>query len=195
MTSDISVVIEGPSDEGAVRAICRSAGLHVSDTFGRKGRKYIEKNISNFNEAAKHSPWFILIDLDKPGKCAGELRRELLHVEHESLIFRIAVVELEAWLLADRENAARFLGVSQARITRSPEGLEHPKEHLLALASRSRSRVIREGLVPRPGSGAQLGREYVTMINEFASSLWRPDVASEAAPSLARCLAHLRSVG
>jgi len=194
MATTVSVVIEGPSDEGAVRAICRSVGLQITETFGRKGRRYIEKNIKNFNEAAKFSAWFVLIDLDKFHKCPGVFRRELLEMAQASLVFRIAVVELEAWLLADREAAADFLGVSKAQITRDPEGLEYPKEYLIGLASRSRFRSIREGLVPREGSGAHVGREYVSMINEYGERRWRPEVAAEATPSLARCLEHLRSL-
>jgi hypothetical protein len=192
--ASVSAVIEGPSDEGAVRAIIRESGHDLARILGRRGRTYIEKNLKGFNEAARVSPWFVLIDLDNAGKCPGDLRAELIKQQHDQLIFRIAVVELEAWLLADREKVARFLSVSEALIPPSPETLAYPKEHLIGIARRSRSRTVREGLVPREGSGSQVGREYVSMINEFSERSWRADVAAETAPSLRRCMERLRSL-
>lgn len=57
------------------------------------------------------------------------------------MCFRIAVREVEAWLLADAEQAAGFLAVPLARIPAEPETLPDPKATLIALAGRSRKEL------------------------------------------------------
>jgi hypothetical protein len=59
---------------------------------------------------------------------------------------------------------------------------------MVNLARKSRKRTIREGLVPAPGSGANVGPTYASDLRNFAKEAWRPAVASRRAPSLDRCL-------
>jgi hypothetical protein len=65
------------------------------------------------------------------------------------------------------------------------------KQVLVGLAGRSRRRDIREDMAPRPGSTARVGPNYMSRVSEFAEGVWDPRVASQASPSLARCLAAL----
>jgi hypothetical protein len=105
------------------------------------------------------------------------------------------VREVEAWLLADREQIAKFLSVSKASVPDDPESETDPKQTMVNLASRSRRREIREDIIPRPGSGRAIGPAYTSRLIEFASSAktqWRPEAAAEHSSSLRRCLACLR---
>ena len=113
------------------------------------------------------------------------------------MCFRIAVREVEAWLLADRERIASFLGVSPARVPRDPDGLDDPKLEMVNLARHSSRRVIRKEMTPRPGSGISIGPAYSLRLIEFASKPdvgWRPEVAAGHSRSLRRCVAALRTL-
>jgi hypothetical protein len=185
--SHISVGVEGPVDEAVAHKIIEETGFSSGRTYGRQGKQNLHLRIDGFNRAALRAPWFVLVDLDRC-ECAPALRIGWLPNEAELMCFRVAVREIEAWLLADRERAAQFLSVSRAHIPRDPESLEDPKGALVSIARGSRSRDIREGLVPQPGSGRAVGPTYTGAVSQYAAALWRPAVASEAAPSLRRCL-------
>lgn len=144
-------------------------------------------------EGTSVEPWFVLVDLDRD-KCAAEASRRWLPEPVRQMCFRIAVPEVEAWLMADYDQVASFLGVSAARVPANPEGLSDPKATLLDLARASRRRDIRTGLVPRDGSGSRVGPTYASDLRHFAVSQWRPLVASANAPSLARCLARVEAM-
>jgi hypothetical protein len=185
---DVNAVVEGLSDQGAVRAILRELGAQSVTFFGNGGKSFIRKNISGYNNAARFSPWFVLVDLDDVNKCPVEVLASWLPEPAEKMCFCIAVVELEAWLLSDREKCAEFLGVSRTRIPAAPDSIENPKLAMVNIARHSRKRDIREGLVPRVGSGVDVGPTYVSEISAFGDGLWRPRVAAQSSPSLARCI-------
>src|SRR5688500_2451144 len=104
------------------------------------------------------------------------------------------VREVEAWLLADQDHLAAFLGVARSRVPANPEGLADPKRAMVDLARRSRRRDIQEDMVPRPNSGRIVGPGYTARMIEFITDRqggWRPDVAAGSSDSLRRCLNHL----
>jgi len=134
------------------------------------------------------------VDLNHEVGCAPDLRLQWLPAPARFMCFRVAVRETEAWLLADRERIARFLGVAIARVPRDPEALDDPKQTVVNLASRSRRRAIREEMVARPGSRRAVGPAYTSRLIEFAtdpSAGWRPAVAAGNSDSLSSCLARL----
>jgi len=107
---------------------------------------------------------------------------------------RVAVREVEAWLLADRSRLAGFLSVSAGAIPASPEAEDDPKQTLVNLAARSRRRDIRIDMVPRPGSGKNVGPAYTARLIEFISAgdnPWSPVDAALRADSLRRCMSAL----
>lgn len=104
---------------------------------------------------------------------------------------RVAVREIEAWLLADGAALAAFLGVPVSRVPQRPESLLDPKRAITDLAAASRRRSIREEIAPRPGSGRQVGPLYTTRISEFTTTHWRPEVAEAQSDSLRRCIVAL----
>ncbi|MBK8978723.1 MAG: hypothetical protein IPM29_22725 [Planctomycetes bacterium] len=184
----VNIVVEGPTDEAVARRLLDDAGLLVDRVFGGRGKSNLDARLAGFAKAARRSPWFVLRDLDQDADCAPTLVARLVPVRPVLLSVRIAVRELEAWLLADRERAASWLGVSVSLVPRDPDSEPNPKSTLLNLARRSKHRAILEDLIPPRDSTSIVGRGYRSQILRFASERWRPSVAALSSDSLARCL-------
>lgn len=194
MPPPVCIAVEGPTDEVVAIRLLDETGLDVGAVYGKSGKPRLDARIGNWNRAAARTPWFVLRDLDRDADCAPTLVATLLPEPARLMCFRIAVRELEAWLLGDRERAARWLGVSRSLIPRSPESEDHPKQRLIHLARRSRNAEIRHDVVPPDTTTARVGRGYLAQVQRFARQSWRPAVAAKACPSLARCLAGLRKL-
>ena len=124
------------------------------------------------------------------------MRSHLLGGRPESgMCFRLAVRELEAWLMADVENCASFLGVGRKSMPLEVESLRAPKQDLVNLARKSRRRDIREGMVPPAGSRRRVGPEYTALLREFVQSSWDPQTARSNSPSLDRAMKCLERLG
>ncbi len=165
--------------------------------YGKNGKSFLRQKIQSYNQAAFYSPWIILVDLNHDAECAPALRTLWLPDPAPNMFFRIAVREVEAWLLGDQERIAAFLNVALSKIPENPEILDDPKQFMIELAANSRRREIREDMMPRPGSGRKIGPAYSSRLIEFATdrqSGWRPEVAARNSDSLNRCLRRLRSL-
>ncbi len=113
------------------------------------------------------------------------------------MCFRVAVHAVEAWLLADTERMAAFLGIPTERMPLNPDTVLDPKASLIDLARQSRRKVIRGDIVPREGSGSRVGPGYAGRLIEFVTATersWRPDVAAERSDSLRRCMESLQTL-
>ena len=187
----ISAAVEGIVDEAVVRKLIAHAEATPGDVYGKQGKSFLRQRIAGYNNAAEHAPWLVLVDLDNDEHCASPLRSAWLLQPAPYLCFRVAVREVESWLLADVERLADFLGVSRSRVPAQPESLNDPKETLVNLARTSRRRDIREDLVPRPEGGRQVGPAYSSRLIEFVSGRWRPEIAARRAESLRRAIVCL----
>ncbi len=187
----ISAAVEGVVDEAVVRRLVPHAGATLRDVYGKKGKRLLRQRIASYNLAAQRAPWIVLVDLDNE-ECAPPLRNAWLPQPARYLCFRVAVREVEAWLLADIERLAEFLGIARGRVPPQPETLNDPKGALVNLARTSRRRDVREDLVPRPDSGRQVGPAYSSRPTEFVTNDWRPEVAAQRADSLRRAIRCLQ---
>jgi len=187
----ISAAVEGIVDEAVVRKLIVVAGASPGPVYGRQGKPFLRQRIRGYNAAAQYQPWFVLVDLDSDYDCAPPLRASWLPEVAPHLCFRVAVREVEAWLLADAERLADFLS-ARKRPPANPEALGDPKSEMIALARSSRRRDIREDMVPRQESGRLVGPAYTSRLIEFASSVWRPNVAAQRAASLRRAIDCLK---
>lgn len=186
----ILAAVEGLVDEAVIRRLANEAGA-AAVVYGKQGKDDLRKRLPGYNNAARLGPWAVLVDLNHDAECAPRLVREWLPAPSVEMCFRVAVRKIEAWLLADRERLAAFIGVAPSRIPANPELEPDPKRTLIELSRQSRRREIREDMVPRPQSGRAVGPAYTSRLIEFTQSLWKPTEAARNSDSLRRCLERL----
>jgi len=191
----INLAVEDPLSDGVCRKLLYSSGKEfaIGATFSRGGFGYLKKTIRGFNKAARGTPFLVLTDLDN-AECAPKLQRDWLNAEkHPNLIFRVAVREVESWLLSHRDAFSAFLGISKRLIPQTVDEVMNPKELLLALASKCRKRELRTDLLPRKNSTTKQGPNYNGRLIEFVQHDWDPVEASKSSQSLKRALASIVS--
>lgn len=194
---EIAAAVEGDVDEAVLRRITEHVGIGVRSVYGKRGKAHLKEHIRSYNNAARFVPWVALVDLDQDADCAPPFRSEWLPRPTEHMCFRIAVREVESWLLGDSERLASLLAVPVSRVPRTPESVADPKQTIVNLARRSRRRGVREDMVPNPRSGRAVGPLYTSNLIRFVSDArdgWRPDVALTACDSLARCIRQLQDL-
>ena len=188
----ITAAVEGVTDEAVAARLIEHAGGWMKGAYGKIGKSYLRQRIVDYDNAAHRALWFLLVDLDDEKDCAPLLREAWLPEPAPRLCFRVAVRAVEAWLMADAETLAGYLGVSQNRIPARPEELRKPKDAMVDLARRSRRKDIREDMAPREGSGRRVGPAYPGRLIDYAAHAWRPEVASRRSESLRRAIGCLR---
>ena len=189
-----SIVCEGDVDGVVASRLLAHVGIPAGTIYVTRGINRLHSKLAGYNEAARWSPWLVLVDLNHKFDCAPRLRKAWLSSPSPQMCFRIVVRTLESWLMADAEHLARFLDVPPSHIPRNPEAETSPKETLVNLARRSGSIEIRQDMVPREGSGRPIGSAYNARLIEFASRHWRPHIAGRRSDSLRRCLSRLNNL-
>ena len=168
-------------------------GVAVRGVIGHQGIGYIRRRMRDLNQIALYeNPVLVVADLDGPDDCAANRVARLsggLTSVAPNLLIRIAVLEIESWVMADREMIARWLGIAANTVPRSPEDLVDPKRTLVELATRSRNRGLREAIAPARVSGThRTGPNYNEVVGEFVLQHWNPESARLNAPSLDRAI-------
>lgn len=170
-------------------------GLRVAVRMGRKGNSYLRNKFAGLVATARAIPVLLLTDLDRidcPPTLIADWRGG--HVLPDGLLFRVAVREIEAWLLADREGISDFIGVPKDKVPSSPEALADPKQTLLTLVRRYGNRQIKAGILPDRGSSAKIGLGYNQTLAHFVRESWSVARAAENAESLRRTCQRLREL-
>lgn len=166
-------------------------GLECTQVYGLSGFGELKRRMPTFDKIAQyHEPIVVLTDLDDLQLCLLQFRSEWCHGLRmpPGFVFRIAVAEIESWLIADRDHLSEWLGIPVSLIPRLPEAVPQPKECLVELARRSRNRRLREDMVPEHGSTRATGPGYNDRVSGFAALDWSPSAARVAAPSLDRAI-------
>jgi hypothetical protein len=193
----LTAAVEGTVDEALLRRLCEYVGTNLGQVHGRRGKAYLLNNLRGFNNSARFRHWLVLVDLDDDGQCAPEVLAIWLPIPARLMRLRIAVHEVEAWLLADRERLASYLGISLNTLPEDPDRVPDPKQTLVNLARGSRRKAIREDIVPLEGSGQMVGPAYTTRMIEFIQNIergWRPAVAAELSESLRKCISAVNEL-
>jgi len=168
-------------------------GYTVLRPLVERGVGNIRRSVSKYLGASHALPHVVLTDLDQ-GVCAPQLRQQWGVADLPScMLFRVAVREAEAWVLADREGFASFAGIPANKISSAPESLSDPKQELINLVRRSRNKRLAAELVPAQGSSVPIGPLYNERMGQFVRERWNVDAAMAHAPSLARTFDRLQT--
>lgn len=158
------------------------------------GFGYLKTRLPDFIASCHGGLSFLLLtDLDTK-TCPPDLLADWLGAtkKPDSLLLRVAVREVEAWVLADRSRFASWLGIAETEVPVDPESCRNPKSNLLKLAAKSKKRDLKEGLLPKKGAPSPVGLEYNDLLCNFLKTDWRLEVALRSAPSLERAILRLQ---
>lgn len=162
------------------------------------GSSYIKSKFIDYCNLAKHEHVFILTDLDR-AECPPSLREEWIKQSRLSeplpskMRFNVATIEVESWLLADRDNLCAFLGMPNHALPNNVE-IPDPKERLLQCVRKPGSRQAKSNLLPERGKSARVGLGYNDHLREFATNLWDFEIAANSNVSLSRAIARIKSM-
>jgi len=184
----INIAVEDKLSEAVIRKILNaSKRLYiVGACFCRGGSGYIKKNIRGFNNASKASVFLLLTDLDTT-ECAPTLIRQWLTCpQNPNFMFRIAVKEIESWILADRINFSNYLGIPVQRIPLITDEINDPKQFILNLSDKSKKSSLRNGMIFRHKDTLKPGPDYNGCLITFIENFWDINKAIHHSPSLKR---------
>jgi hypothetical protein len=192
-----NIVFEDSLSEAVIERLLKLSALNISISrrINGHGCGYIRSRIHSFFSAAVHQqPFFVLMDSDNEG-CAANLIENLVpeNRRNNKCLFRIAVREVESWLLADHYGISRFLGVNEKLINSFPETLQDPKGHLVQLARKSRKKDIARTIAPVPGTNVSVGPEYNRTLLPFVRDCWDLHSAAKRSESLRRAIAAIKA--
>ena len=184
-------------------AITHQVMLKIFDYFGYfseyraipcNGKGKIKKRIKAYNVAAKYEYYFVITDLDNEYECAPLLINDWLpELQSKQLFFRVAVREVESWLMADRENFAAFFSINKKQIPLEPDNEVDPKRTVISLAKRSRKREIKEAIIPIDDY-TSIGPEYNTKLQCFVHDFWDINSARKNSLSLDKAIKSLEKI-
>jgi hypothetical protein len=187
----VTIATEDSLSEAMLEHLLQQSGrFEIASKLREGGFGYLKRIAPGLNRAAAGHPYIILTDLDTWG-CPVELQDDFLEApRHHNLLFRVAVREVESWLLADQSLTQKLLGLRAGLSPRHPDTLADPKRHLVNLARQSR-RNVRDDLVPKRGSSATQGRNYNAVLIQYVQEVWSLKQAAKNSPSLARTIDRL----
>lgn len=190
ITIPVNIATEDELSENTLKRLLRyiNRGFSIGTSFRRGGNGFLKRTINGWNRAAATIPIVVLTDLDT-AECPVELINNWLRQPpHPNLMLRIAVREVESWLLADRNSLASYLKVKTRLLSPNPDELHDPKATLVELAKTSQSADIRSRIVPKRGSTAKQGPDYNSCLSTFVEMNWDIGSAAIGSPSLMRTI-------
>jgi len=200
--NEIRIAFEDQLSEFVIRKLFSHLSLNfqivcLNKNYSRTGFGYIKDSINKWNSADDSLLFFVLTDLDKYN-CAPELIQGWIkNPIRSNLFFRVAVREVEAWLLADDDNFSKYTGLDFDFIekeTRDVEKITDPKEKLLSLVKRSKKRELITDIVREESSQLKQGPAYNTRLQEYLDHHWDINKARLKSDSLDRALKALEQL-
>ena len=192
----VALATEDALSEAVGKRLLIDAGyqLNPSPLLRRNGSGYLRSKMDSWCEMAKRKPVFLLIDLDRT-VCPAELRAAWIgnRKPPENLVMRVAVREIEAWILADHQALKTIVG-SRGSFPVDPDSLPDPKQYFLRLVARQARREIREELVAGAGAIASQGIGYNALLGHLVSTVWSPERAAHRSKSLHKARIRLREL-
>ena len=189
----IAIVAEDELSMAVAERIVDASGRSfvVSRRLVERGFGNIKRSIKKYRQASHVVPHLVLADLDRT-ECPALLRRQWYAEDLPgSMLFRVAVREIESWILGDCSGFARFASIATNKVPVAPEILSDPKGVLIGLVRRSRNRRLAAEMVPAHGSSVPIGPLYNERLGSFVRDRWNLETAAGACPSLKRMQARL----
>ena len=176
--------------------VSRKVTLMTGYPFVVGGYGQLKVKAKKWAEAAAHGSWMLVVtdmDTDK-GLAPNDFGKKWLGVDclgmlPQKFIFRIAVREIESWIMADQEAIAKYLHVSEDNFTVIPDELPDPKRELFRII-REKCKALRFKRM-LPTKNQHIGIDYNGRICEFVDKLWRIEKAMQVSPSLHRSVSRL----
>jgi hypothetical protein len=190
----IAIATEDQLSEAiALRLIADIPTPHfIQFKLGRTGNGYLRSKMSSWYQMAQHQVMLVLTDLDR-ANCLVEFRDQWLDAEPpQNLLLRIAVREVESWVLADHVAMRALIG-AKGVLPAAPDELADPKQALLKLA-KSAPKEIRDDLLKTIDGHLSQGLGYNARLSAWVNLEWSPQRAAERSPSLARAQLRLNEV-
>ncbi len=186
----IAVGAEGRVDFAVADRLLKERKRTAIFLAGPNDRSRMLRQAEQLAESNIEQEWFVLCDLDDAA-CAPTFISGLDLARRDWVCLRVAVREIESWLLAD-PTFADFIAVDPGLIPPLPDELEQPKRAVVAIARESMNDNVRRSIVPSPGSKNVIGRRYNPTLIDFVKHHWQPERAAERSDSLSRCLNALK---
>ena len=197
--NNVILAVEDRLSDAVATKILETFDVKIVKRIGFQGKSDLERKTPELNRAANGITVFMLTDLDSVRECPPGLIRSWIRGSlNPKFFFRVAVMEVESWVMADRMGFADFLSIPLQRIPSPTDDILNPKEFLLSLARRSKKKTVREALVPAQGTTFSVGNEYNALLSEFVQEHWDLKRDATASPSLKRTLDRIsqgRNVG
>lgn len=192
MRIPVNLVFEDDLSEFVLKKLLNYFPNKYNPEVSYKGKGFgnIKANINGYNQACISIPFIVLVDLDNYECPLALINSWFNGTPHKNMIFRVAVREIESWLLADKQGFSNYLGISSIHIPDNPENENDPKRSLISIVKKSRKRIIREDIVPI-NVNAKIGPNYNGRLMEFVSHHWDLDRAKRRSKSLNRSINKL----
>ena len=188
----VRYAVEGATDAPVVERLIRLAGATPQLGLVARGKSRLDPRIQGIQAAStRFGPWVVVRDLDHDAASAVELARSLAPVRADFAEIRIAVRQVEAWLLADAAGFSRHFAVAASRIPAAPDSCDDAKRAVVDACGASKRRTVRDDMLPRPRSGRPVGPGYEGSLIEFATTSWDPERAATRSDSLARAITRV----
>lgn len=191
----INYIVEGQLETPVARRLIEFCNHQPGKRYCLRGSGEIKKKARQyFPLASDETAALVLTDfMDAKVDCPALAKREYIGESQvpQKFLLRFAIPELESWLLADKENFAKLLGVKVNKLADSPEIIPDPKRYLANLARQSRKKRIKDDFI---SSAGRQGIFYIPILTEFVQNTWDINIAMGRAPSLERCIRRLREL-
>ncbi len=165
----------------------------------------IKSKIPAFNKLSEANPVILLMDLDNNG-CAPQLLGQLAKEKNDNFIFNIAVDEVEAWLMADRDGFASYFKIKVEDMPSAHQTKQGGRKALTEmnfpykssmyltheLIKKSKDSEYLQQLTPK--KNAAKGPEYNSCIVPFVENAWNIENARRNSDSLNRMVLRIKNL-
>jgi hypothetical protein len=108
--NDINIIIEDVLSEAVMRRLLAHCRFQGNITFrNTRGNGAMKLSVDKYKAASRIVPHIILTDLDRIPCAPALLTAWRVDAVPPKMLFRVAVREVEAWLLSDRNGIATYL--------------------------------------------------------------------------------------